>query len=122
AGRTRIGAKKVVVATCGFAANKEYLRTYCPDIAAAPYFGAMGSQGDAVRWGQQLGAAVGNMGAYQGFASVAYPHGSNLSWTTVEMGAILVNRNGDRFGDESIGYSGFASDVLAQGSMVFTLF
>ena len=52
-------------------------------------------------WGETLGAALGNIGAYQGYAAVADPHGSLLSWTTIEKGGIIVNGAGHRFGDES---------------------
>jgi fumarate reductase flavoprotein subunit len=119
---TRIGAKKLILATNGFAANATLLRRYCPDIAAAPYFGALGSTGEAVLWGERFGLRLANMGAYQGYATLVYPQGSLLSWTVVEMGGLLVNAKGERFGDESIGYSGFARDVLAQGSFTYSLF
>jgi fumarate reductase flavoprotein subunit len=92
------------------------VRAHCPEIAGAEYFGAPGSTGEAVRWGGALGAALGNMGAYQGYAAVVHPQGQLLSWTTVEKGGILVGRDGRRFGDEDAGYSGFAPAVLAQGT------
>ncbi|MGH8765176.1 MAG: FAD-binding protein, partial [Burkholderiales bacterium] len=83
---SRVGAKKVVLAMNGYAANRELVAQHCPEIAGAQYFGARGSTGEAVLWGGKLGAAFGNMGAYQGYAAVAYPQGSILSWTTVEKG------------------------------------
>lgn len=122
AGSTRIAAKKVILGTNGFAAHPDLVRKYCPDIAGAPYFGALGSTGEAVLWGEQLGAKLANMGAYQGYATLVHPQGSLLSWTAVELGGILVNDSGHRFGDESAGYSGFAQDVLAQGRFVYSLF
>ena len=62
------------------------------------------------------------MAAYQGYAAVAYPHGSLLSWTTIEKGGILVNSSGHRFGDESTGYSGYARIVLSQGEFAYAIF
>jgi fumarate reductase flavoprotein subunit len=114
AAETRIGAKKIVLACNGFAANADLVREYCGEIAGAQYFGALGSTGEAVLWGRRLDAALGNMGAYQGYAAVSYPHGQLLSWTTLEKGGILVNEQGERFGNEGLGYSGFAKVVLAQ--------
>lgn len=114
AAETRIRAKKIVLACNGFAANPELVREHCPEIAGAQYFGARGSTGEAVLWGGKLGAALGNMGAYQGYAAVAYPHGQLLSWTTIEKGGILVDEDGRRFGNEGLGYSGFAREVLFQ--------
>lgn len=119
---TRLGAPNIVLAANGFAANREMLREYCPDIADAEYFGAHGSTGEAIAWVRDLGAKLENIGAYQGYAAVAYPHGAITSWTTVEQGAVLVNPDGLRFGDETIGYSGFAADVLANGGASWVLF
>lgn len=117
-----IGARSVILATNGFAANRELVKQYCSEIAGAEYFGALGSEGEAVLWGQQLGAGVANMRAYQGYAAVAYPHGSLLSWTTIEKGGILINARGERFGDEGLGYSGYAKSVLAQEGPVYAVF
>ncbi|MBI2528951.1 MAG: FAD-dependent oxidoreductase [Candidatus Rokubacteria bacterium] len=119
---TRIGARKVIVATNGFGANAEMMRTYCPEMAGAQYFGAEGSTGEAVLWGRQVGAGFANMAAYLGYAAVAYPHGSLLSWTTIEKGGVVVNARGERFGDESVGYSGFAGAVMRQPAPTFAIF
>lgn len=119
---SRIGARSVILATNGFAANRTLVGQHCSEIAGAEYFGALGSEGEAVLWGEQLGARLANMQAYQGYAAVAYPHGSLLSWTTIEKGGILVNANGERFGDEDLGYSGYARLVLAQQSPVYAIF
>lgn len=119
---TRIKAGKVILACNGFAGNRELVREFCPEIAGAEYFGALGSQGEAVVWGRELGAGLANMGAYQGYAAVAYPHGSLLSWTTLEKGGVLVNARGERFGNEDLGYSAYARMVLAQQTEVFAIF
>lgn len=120
--RSRIRARNVILASNGFAANRELVTRYCAEIADAEYFGALGSQGEAVLWGQQLGARLANMQAYQGYAAVAYPHGSLLSWTTLEKGGFLVNAAGRRFGNEDLGYSAYAREVLAQRQNVFAVF
>jgi fumarate reductase flavoprotein subunit len=117
-----VAARKVLLATNGFAADRDLVAEYCPEIAVAEYFGAPGSTGDAIRWGRELGAAFGNMGAYQGYAAVAYPQGQLLSWTTLEKGGILVGRNGNRFGNEDLGYSGFAAHVLGQGEFAWAIY
>ena len=119
---SRIRARKVILATNGFAANRDLVRHYCAEIGAAEYFGALGSTGDAVLLSAELGAALGNMGAYQGYAVIAYPQGSLLSWTTIEKGGILVGADGRRFGNEGAGYSGFARDVMKQKGDVYAVF
>jgi fumarate reductase flavoprotein subunit len=118
----RVIARKTVLAVNGFAGNRALVARFCPEIGGAQYFGARGSTGEAVLWGEGLGAALGNIGAYQGYAAVADPHGSLLSWTTIEKGGMLVNGAGKRFGDESAGYSGYTPNVMAQGGPCFAIF
>jgi len=117
-----VHAAKTILAVNGYAGNAALVRRFCPEIAGAPYFGAMGSTGEAVLWGEALGAAFANIGAYQGYAAVADPHGSLLSWTTIEKGGIIVNAAGRRFGDESAGYSGFTPNVLAEAAPRYAIF
>jgi fumarate reductase flavoprotein subunit len=122
AGESTIRAKKTILALNGFAGNADLVKRFCPEIAGAQYFGALGSTGEAVIWGEKLGADMANMAAYQGYAAVAHPHGSLLSWTTIEKGGFLVGANACRFGDESLGYSGYARIVLEQGEFAYAIF
>ena len=117
-----IRADRVILAVNGYAGNRDLVARFCPEIAGATYFGAHGSTGEAVLWGEKVGAGLANMAAYQGYAAVAHPHGSLLSWTTIEKGGILLNDRAKRFGDESIGYSGYAKYVLAQGEFCYAVF
>ena len=116
------GAAKTILAVNGYAGNPTLVQRFCPEIAGAPYFGALGSTGEAVLWGEALGAAFSNIGAYQGYAAVCDPHGTLLSWTTIEKGGIIVNSAGQRFGDESVGYSGFTPKVMAQTAPRYAIF
>lgn len=119
---SRIGARAVILASNGFAANRSLVAEFCGEIAGAEYFGALGSEGEAVQWGRGLGARLAHMQAYQGYAAVAYPHGSLLSWTTIEKGGVLVNSAGERFGNEDLGYSAYARHVLGQATEVYAVF
>lgn len=112
----------VVLAANGFGNSRQLLERWAPDILGAQYFGAEGSTGEALTWCLDLGARTGNMGAYQGYAAVAYPHGSIVSWTTVEMGGLVLSPDGRRMGDESVGYSGFSSVVSAHTPESFVVF
>lgn len=121
-GEYTLRARAVVLASNGFGGNREMLCRWIPEIAEAQYFGAEGSTGEAIAWAEELGADLLNMGAYQGYAAVAYPHGSITSWTTVEMGACLLGPDGHRMGDESVGYSAFAPIVSAAASESWVVF
>ncbi len=105
----------VVLALDGFGGDQEMVRENLGTEAAdAPYFGSPNNVGDGVRWGIAAGAATEHLDAYQGHGSVAVPDGPLVTWGLVINGAILVNRDGRRFGDESRGYSEFAREVLEQ--------
>jgi fumarate reductase flavoprotein subunit len=115
AGRAdRVGARKVILAANGFAANRAMLERYCPEMAGAYYFGGEGNTGEAIRWGQALGGVVAFMDAYQAHASVAVPHGILITYAVITEGGFQVNRAGRRFGDETTGYSEHALRVLRQ--------
>lgn len=122
ADREAITARKTILAVNGFAGAPDLVRRFCPEIAGARYFGSLGSTGEALIWGEAAGAALANMGAYQGYAAVADPHGTILSWTTIEKGGLIVGRDSRRFGNEGLGYSGFAKVILENGGLGFAIF
>src|SRR4051812_6399335 len=79
--RSQVRAGKTILSVNGFAGKPVLVRRFCPEIAGAEYFGARGSTGEAILWGETIGADFANMAAYQGYAAVAYPQGSLLSCT-----------------------------------------
>lgn len=114
-GEHAIEAGAVILALDGFGSNPEMVREHLgTEVADAPYFGSPNNTGDGIRWGIAAGAATEHLDAYQGHGSVAVPDGPLVTWGLVVGGAILVNRHGRRFGDESRGYSEFAREVLSQ--------
>jgi fumarate reductase flavoprotein subunit len=112
--REAVRCKKTVLACNGFAGNSQMVARHIPEIADAVYFGAEGNTGDGIKWGIELDAALDHMTAYQAHASLAYPASILLTWRVIAMGGIMVNREGRRFGDETVGYSPFAQQVLKQ--------
>lgn len=112
--RETIGCDALVLATCGFGANRDMIRRFIPDMAEAPYFGHEGNEGDGIVWGMELGAAVGDMGAYQGYGALADPHGIIMNYDVVMTGGFLVNTLGRRFSDELDDISGQAVHVYRQ--------
>jgi len=104
----------LVLACSGFGGNPAMVREYIPEIAGAIYFGHAGNQGDAVKWGRALGAAVKHMGAYQGHGSIATPHNVLITWALMMEGGIEVNADGRRFSNEHEGYSEQCLPVLEQ--------
>ena len=113
-GKNLVRAKKVVLALNGFGANPKMLRKYIPEMSDAYYFGHEGNTGEGILWGEALGAELEYLGAYQAHGSVAYPHGTHLTWAVILLGGYQVNLKGQRFVNEYHGYSMHALDVLAQ--------
>ena len=104
----------LVLACSGFGGNPAMVRQHLPEVADALYFGHTGNQGDALRWGEKLGAASAGMSAYQGHGSVATPHGILITWALMIEGGIQVNERGERFTNEHVGYSEACLPVLRQ--------
>jgi fumarate reductase flavoprotein subunit len=109
-----VTARSVVIATNGFAARDDMVSRHMPEVGSALYHGGPGSTGDALALGERLDADTAFMDSYQGHGSVAIPHGVIMTWAGVMQGAIIVNSEGERFGDETSGYSEYAVPVLDQ--------
>jgi len=119
----RIGCDALILACNGFGGNPELVRRHIPEMADALYFGHPGNRGDAIGWGDALGAQLSHLGAYQGHGSVATPHNILISWAVIMQGGVQVNREGRRFCDETHGYSEQAAEVLRQsGGFVWDVF
>ena len=118
-----IGCDALILACNGFGGNRQLVERHIPEIAEAIYFGHAGNQGDAILWGQQLGADIRCLAGYQGHGSVATPHNALITWACISEGGFQVNREGRRFSDESLGYSEQAAEVMRQpGGIAFELF
>ena len=109
-----LGCDRLILACNGFGANRERVARHMPEIAGAIYFGHPGNRGEALDWGEALGAATRHLGAFQGHGNVAHPHGILISWAVITEGGFQVDRSGRRFWDESQGYSEAARAVLAR--------
>ena len=110
--RERIGCGALVLACSGYGGNAELVRRYIPEMRDALYFGHAGNRGDALLWGERLGAASRFLTSYQGHGSVAHPHGILITWAAMTEGGFQVDLEGRRFSDESQGYSEQAAIVL----------
>ncbi len=121
--REAIGCRALVLACNGYGGNPELVARHIPAMKGALYFGHPGNRGDAVIWGQELGAQLAHLSGYQGHGSVAHPHGVLITWATIMEGGFQVDSTGARFCDESRGYSEQAEDVIARPDrLAWTIF
>ena len=121
--RETIGCQAVILATCGFGGNADMVRTHIPEMAGNPYHGHEGNQGDGIQWGMELGAATGDMAAFQGYGALADPHGVLFNFNIIMEGGIQVNRGGERFSNELADISGQGPNVCAQpGNTAYAIY
>ena len=122
-GRETIGCDALILACNGYGGDPGLVRKFIPEMTGALYFGHPGNRGDAVLWGEALGAELAHLSGYQGHGSVATPHNILITWAVVMQGGFQVNGEGRRFCDESRGYSEQAADVLRQpGGIAWDVF
>ena len=81
-----IGCGTLILACNGYGGNKDLVQRHIPELGNALYFGHEGNQGDALLWGQTLGAATRHLSGHQGHGSVAHPHGILITWATDHRG------------------------------------
>lgn len=107
--RIRIGAKAVVIADGGFAANPAMIAKYI--VARSDRLLARvgpGANGDGIRMAEQAGAAVGGFGAFYGHVQNRNAMSNSRLWPYPHLDAagelgILVGPDGKRFTDEGLG-------------------
>jgi fumarate reductase flavoprotein subunit len=109
-----VAARAVLLATNGFGADAGLVARHIPEIAGATYHGSAESTGDALCIGTALGADTAFLDAYQGHAALTAQAATLAGWATVMHGGFLVDDRGSRFGDETVGYSEYAREVLAR--------
>jgi fumarate reductase flavoprotein subunit len=112
--REDVGCRALILACNGYGGNKDRVAQHIPQLAEALYFGHPGNLGDALAWGEALGADMRHLSGHQGHGSVAHPHGILITWATMTEGGFQMNLDGARFSDESAGYSEQAEIVLRQ--------
>jgi fumarate reductase flavoprotein subunit len=121
--RESIGCDALILACNGYGGSPALVARHIPEMQGALYFGHPGNRGDAVLWGEALGARLVHMSGYQGHGSVAHPHGILITWATIMEGGFQVNLSGRRFSNESLGYSEQAAAVIAEPEAIaFNIF
>ena len=118
-----IACDVLVLACNGFGGNPALVRELLPDMRDATFAGHAGNDGSAILWGRALGAALADLGGYQGHGSWVVPQGALMTWAVMMEGGVQLNARGERFHDETAGYSEAAVEVLKQpGGIAWNVF
>jgi fumarate reductase flavoprotein subunit len=113
----------LLLACNGFGGNPDMVSQLLPAMGQALFAGHVGNDGSAIAWGQAMGARLADLGGYQGHGSWVTPQGALMSWAVMMEGAVQINARGQRFHDETQGYSEAAVHVLDQpGGVAFNVF
>ena len=96
----QVDSKAVVVTTGGFGANQKMIAKYRPDLKDYVTTNAAGSTGDVIEMISALGGALVDMDKIQIHPTVFQKTGYLVSESIRGEGAILVNKEGNRFFNE----------------------
>jgi len=113
-GREDVTARAVLLATNGYGADPALVAQHVGEIADATYHGSEFARGDGLRLGRSVGGTDGFLDAYQGHAALSAAARTLVTWTTVMHGGVVVDADGRRFADETVGYSEFAALLAAR--------
>ena len=104
-GETRIAAGAIIVATGGFGGNREMMNRYFP--GHGDIFGNTLPQmtGDGIIMAEAAGAHIDNLPALLAMGPHHYPWARSLCILVRRPETILVNKNGERYTDESLNVS-----------------
>lgn len=98
--RYTIAAKAVIIATGGFGANPDMVVKYKPELEGFGTTNHKGATGDAFAWIEKFGGALTQMDEIQTHPTVVPGNGLMITEAVRGNGAIMVNREGNRFCSE----------------------
>ena len=115
----------VVLATGGFSRASDLVERFAPELRAARPMGGEGNTGDGLRMAWALGADMADMGHAKGTFGApveaplpGYEGRAPRIVSAMYRGAIIVNRDGKRFVDESVSYKVIGDVCLQQPGVV----
>lgn len=118
-----IKAKAVILATGGFGANPELIVKYNSKLEGFGTTNHKGATGDAFALVEPFKAALVQMDQIQTHPTVVPGNGIMITEAVRGNGAIMVNREGKRFGNEMATRDVMSADVLKQtGKTAYLLF
>ena len=113
-GRVIIKCQALILASSGYGANPELVDAHIPLMSGATFYGCEGHTGDALIWGEGLGAQTADLGGHQGLGTLASPQNFIVPHTLLIDGGVQVNINGKRFENELDDISGQAARIIKE--------
>jgi fumarate reductase flavoprotein subunit len=104
----QISTGNVIIGTGGYGGNKELLKKYNPHYTEEMKCGGLAHTGDGILMAWEAGADSEGMGILQ-LVGPDFAGAGNLGAVATEPNTIWVNKNGERFTDETTAYNIFES-------------
>ena len=121
--RYTIAAKAVIIATGGFGANPDMGVKYKPELEGFGTTNHKGATGDAFAWIEKFGGALTQMDEIQTHPTVVPGNGLMITEAVRGNGAIMVNREGNRFCSEMATRDVMSKAILNQtGKTAYLVF
>lgn len=120
----RVMAKSVIIATGGFAGNKQLLKKYSPSYMENIYLIGLPHMGDGIQMATDIGADTDGLGILH-LTGPGFPSSRILSGMAMEPLTVWVNKKGQRFTDEGTGIKSFEAvnaQIRQPDMLAFTLF
>lgn len=113
--KTQYSSKAVILATGGMDRNEDLMKEYAPQAAGQQTFAGVGNSGDGFTLATKAGAGVYTNNGVIGFRAVE----GEMAYTTdvcslMWMPYLYVNKNGERFVNETIDYPLFYEELIKQ--------
>ena len=121
--RYTIAAKAVIIATGGFGANPDMVVKYKPELEGFGTTNHKGATGDAFAWIEKFGGVLTQMDEIQTHPTVVPGNGLMITEAVRGNGAIMVNREGNRFCSEMATRDVMSKAILNQtGKTAYLVF
>ena len=121
--RYTIAAKAVIIATGGFGANPDMVVKYKPELEGFGTTNHKGATGDAFAWIEKFGGALTQMDEIQTHPTVVPGNGLMITEAVRGNGAMMVNREGNRFCSEMATRDVMSKAILNQtGKTAYLVF
>ena len=122
-GEYTIKAKAVIVATGGFGANPTLVESYKPELKGFGTTNHAGATGDALTWAKDFNAALTDIEQIQTHPTVVPVKNLMITEAVRGNGAIMINRDGNRFCTEMATRDVMSAAILEQtGGTAYLMF
>jgi fumarate reductase flavoprotein subunit len=116
----KINTGSVILSSGGFAGNRELLKKYIPSFYEEDemYLQGLPHQGDGLMMATEIGAATDGSILLE-ISGLIFPWAEHLAILARNHEMVWINKKGERFFDESVGFPEFTNAIFRQPAKIF---